>query len=150
MIRSIEQLDVAGKRLFIRVDFNVPLDKKSRKVKDDARIRAALPTIRYALSRKAKVLLASHLGRPDGKVVPEMSLEPAGARLSQLLGQDVIFADDCVGDGVRKLVADLREGQVLLLENLRFHPEEEKNEEEFARQLASLADVYVDDAFGTV
>src|ERR1700704_3311675 len=150
MIRSIEQLDIGGKRLFIRVDFNVPLDKKTGKVKDDARIRAALPTIRHALSRKAKTILASHLGRPDGQVVPEMSLEPAGARLSQLLGQDVIFADDCVGDGVRKLVADLQPGQVLLLENLRFHPEEEANDDEFARQLASLADVYVDDAFGTV
>jgi len=150
MIRSIEQLDIGGKRLFIRVDFNVPLDKKTRKVKDDARIRAALPTIRHALSRKAKVILASHLGRPDGKVVPEMSLEPAGARLSQLLGQDVIFADDCVGDGVKKLVGELREGQVLLLENLRFHPEEEANDDGFSRELASLCDAYVDDAFGTV
>ena len=150
MIRSIEQLDIGGKRLFIRVDFNVPLDKKTRKVKDDARIRAALPTIRYALSRKAKAILASHLGRPDGKVVPEMSLEPAGARLSQLLGQDVIFADDCVGDGVKKLVGELREGQVLLLENLRFHPEEEANDDGFSRELASLCDAYVDDAFGTV
>ena len=149
MIRSIEQLDIGGKRLFIRVDFNVPLDK-TRKVKDDARIRAALPTIRHALSRKAKVMLASHLGRPDGKVVPEMSLEPAGARLSQLLGQDVIFADDCVGDGVKKLVGELREGQVLLLENLRFHPEEEANDDAFARELASLCDAYVDDAFGTM
>jgi phosphoglycerate kinase len=150
MIRSIEQLDIGGKRLFIRVDFNVPLDKKTRKVKDDARIRAALPTIRYALSRKAKAILASHLGRPDGKVVPEMSLEPAGARLSQLLGQDVIFADDCVGDGVKKLVGELREGQVLLLENLRFHPEEEANDDGFSRELASLCEAYVDDAFGTV
>jgi phosphoglycerate kinase len=150
MIRSIEQLDIGGKRLFIRVDFNVPLDKKTRKVKDDARIRAALPTIRYALSRKAKVILASHLGRPDGKVVPEMSLEPAGARLSQHLGQDVIFADDCVGDGVKKLVGELHEGQVLLLENLRFHPEEEANDDGFSRELASLCDAYVDDAFGTV
>ena len=150
MIRSIKQLDIGGKRLFIRVDFNVPLDKKTRKVKDDARIRAALPTIRYALSRKAKAILASHLGRPDGKVVPEMSLEPAGARLSQLLGQDVIFADDCVGDGVKKLVGELREGQVLLLENLRFHPEEEANDDGFSRELASLCDAYVDDAFGTV
>jgi len=150
MITSIEQLDLAGKRVFVRVDFNVPLDKKTLAVKDDSRIRAALPTIRYAIAKGGKVILASHLGRPDGKVVPEMSLENAGARLSQLLGQDVIFADDCVGDGVRKLVADLRVGQVLLLENLRFHPEEEKNDEEFARQLASLADVYVDDAFGTV
>jgi phosphoglycerate kinase len=150
MIRSIEQLDIGGKRLFIRVDFNVPLDKKTQNVKDDARIRAALPTIRYALSRKAKTILASHLGRPDGKVVPEMSLEPAGARLSQLLGQDVIFADDCVGDGVKKLVGELREGQVLLLENLRFHPEEEANDDGFSRELASLCEAYVDDAFGTV
>jgi phosphoglycerate kinase len=150
MIKSIEQLDISGKRLFIRVDFNVPLDKKTGEVKDDARIRAALPTLRYALGKKAKVILASHLGRPDGKQVPELSLEPAGAVLSQLLGQDVIFADDCVGDGVRKLVADLRDGQVLLLENLRFHAEEEDNDEEFSRKLASLCDVYVDDAFGTV
>jgi phosphoglycerate kinase len=150
MIRSIEQLEIGGKRLFIRVDFNVPLDKKTGKVKDDARIRAALPTIRHAVGNKARVILASHLGRPDGKVVPEMSLEPAGARLSQALGQDVIFADDCVGDGVRKLVGELREGQVLLLENLRFHPEEEANDDAFARELASLCEVYVDDAFGTV
>src|SRR6185436_18277757 len=150
MLRSIEQLDVGSKRLFVRVDFNVPLDKKTGKVKDDARIRAALPTIRHAIGRKAKLILASHLGRPDGRVVPEMSLEPAGARLSQQLGQDVIFADDCVGDGVRKLVGELREGQVLLLENLRFHPEEEANDDGFSRELASLCDVYVDDAFGTV
>ncbi len=150
MIRTIEQLDIGGKRLFVRVDFNVPLEKKTRKVKDDARIRAALPTIRQAVKRGAKVILASHLGRPQGKVVPEMSLEPAGARLSQQLGQDVIFADDCVGDGVRKLVGELKEGQVLLLENLRFHPEEEADDDAFSRQLASLADVYVDDAFGTM
>jgi phosphoglycerate kinase len=149
MIKSIEQLEIAGKRLFVRVDFNVPLDKKTGKVKDDARIRAALPTIQYALKQRARVILASHLGRPDGKVVPEMSLEPAGARLSQLLGQDVIFADDCVGDGVRKLVAELQPGKVLLLENLRFHAEEEANDDAFARELASLCDVYVDDAFGT-
>jgi len=148
MIRSVEQLDLPGKRVFIRVDFNVPIDKKTGAVKDDSRIRAALPTIRYAIGKKAKVILASHLGRPEGKVVPELSLENAGERLSQLLGQDVIFADDCVGDGVRKLVADLRGGQVLLLENLRFHPGEEKNEDEFARQLASLAEAYVNDAFG--
>ena len=150
MIRSIEQLAIAGKRLFIRVDFNVPLDKKTGAVKDDARIRAALPTIRHAIAKGAKVILASHLGRPDGQVVPAMSLEPAGAVLSQALGQDVTFADDCVGDGVRKLVAELKDGQVLLLENLRFHPEEEANGDEFSRQLAALADVYVDDAFGTV
>src|SRR5205807_4595110 len=116
----------------------------------DARIRAALPTIKYAIGKRAKVILASHLGRPDGKVVPEMSLEPAGAVLSRLLGRDVIFADDCVGDGVRKLVGELREGQVLLLENLRFHGEEEANDDAFARELAALCQVYVDDAFGTV
>jgi phosphoglycerate kinase len=149
MVRSIEQLDLPGKRVFVRVDFNVPIDKKTGAVKDDSRIRAALPTIRHALGKKAKVILASHLGRPDGKLVPELSLENVGARLSQLLGQDVIFADDCVGDGVRKLASDLREAQVLLLENLRFHPEEEKNDEDFARQLASLAEAYVNDAFGT-
>ena len=149
MVRSVEQLDLPGKRVFVRVDFNVPIDKKTGAVKDDSRIRAALPTIRHAIGKKAKLILASHLGRPDGKVVPELSLENVGARLSQLLGQDVIFADDCVGDGVRKLVSDLREGQVLLLENLRFHPEEERNEEDFARQLASLAEAYVNDAFGT-
>jgi phosphoglycerate kinase len=150
MIRSIEELPIEGKRLFIRVDFNVPLDKKTGKVKDDARIRAALPTIQHAMRRGARVILASHLGRPDGKHVPELSLEPAAVRLQQLLGRDVLFADDCVGDGVRKLAADLREGGVLLLENLRFHAEEEANDEEFSRQLASLAEVYVDDAFGTV
>src|SRR5919201_4021504 len=150
MIRSIEQLEIGQKRLFVRVDFNVPLDKKTGKVKDDARIQAALPTIRYAVGKKARVILASHLGRPEGKVVAEMSLEPAGLRLSQLLGQDVIFADDCVGDGVRKLVGELRDGQVLLLENLRFHAGEEANDDGFARELAALCDVYVDDAFGTV
>jgi len=150
VIRSIEQLELSGKRVFVRVDFNVPLDKKTLAVKDDARIRAALPTVKHALKSGARVILASHLGRPDGRVVPEMSLEHAGARLSQLLGQDVIFADDCVGDGVKKLVSELKEGKLLLLENLRFHAEEEKNDEEFSRQLAALCDVYVDDAFGTV
>src|SRR5512133_903416 len=147
-LKTIDAL--AGKRVFIRVDFNVPLDDQ-RRVTDDARIRAALPTIQHAIRAKAKVILASHLGRPKGK--PEdrqkLTLEPAAARLSELLRQDVILADDCVGDGVKKLVKDLKEGQVLLLENLRFHPEEEKNEENFAKELASLADVWVMDAFGT-
>ncbi|MFL5363283.1 MAG: phosphoglycerate kinase [Myxococcales bacterium] len=150
MIRSLDALDVAGKRVFVRVDFNVPVDKKTGAVKDDARIRAALPTIKHLIGKKAKTILASHLGRPDGKPVPEMSLENVGARLSQLLSQDVLFADDCVGDGVRKLVSEMKEGQVVLLENLRFHAEEEKNEDDFARKLAQLAEVYVDDAFGTV
>jgi phosphoglycerate kinase len=149
-LKTIDALALAGKRVFIRVDFNVPLDDAGR-VTDDARIRAALPTIQYAIKAKAKVILASHLGRPKGK--PEdrekLTLEPAAVRLSELLGEDVILADDCVGDGVRKLVKELKEGQVLLLENLRFHPEEEKNEEGFCRELAALCDVWINDAFGT-
>jgi phosphoglycerate kinase len=149
-LRTLDALDLAGKRVFVRVDFNVPLDAAG-KVADDARIRGALPTIRHAIGKRAKVILASHLGRPKGK--PEdrkkYSLEPAAVRLSELVKQDVILADDCVGDGVKKLVRDLGEGQVLLLENLRFHPEEEANDEAFARELASLADVWVNDAFGT-
>jgi phosphoglycerate kinase len=150
VIRPVDALDVAGKRVFVRVDFNVPLDKKTCAVKDDARIRAALPTLRHLIGKKAKTILASHLGRPDGKVVPAMSLVNVGERLSQLLDQDVLFADDCVGDGVRKLVSEMKEGQVVLLENLRFHAEEEKNDEEFSKKLAQHAEVYVDDAFGTV
>jgi phosphoglycerate kinase len=149
-LKTIDSLQLTGKRVFIRVDFNVPLDEQGR-VTDDARIRAALPTIQFALAAKAKVILASHLGRPKGK--PEdkekLTLEPAAVRLQALLGQDVILADDCVGDGVKKAVKDLREGQVLLLENLRFHPEEEKNDEAFCRELASLCDVWINDAFGT-
>jgi phosphoglycerate kinase len=149
-VKTLDALDLAGKRVFIRVDFNVPLDANGR-VADDQRIRAALPTIEYATRAKARVILASHLGRPKGK--PEdrqkYTLEPAGARLSELLRQDVTLADDCIGDGVKKLVKDLKDGQVLLLENLRFHPEEEANDEGFARELASLCDVWVNDAFGT-
>src|SRR5215208_1079344 len=149
-LKTIGALDLAGKRVFVRVDFNVPLDAQGR-VTDDARIRAALPTIQHAVRAKARVILGSHLGRPKGK--PEdrqrLTLEPAAERLSELLKQDVILADDCIGDGVKKLVRDLKDGQVLLLENLRFHPEEEANDEGFARELASLADVWVNDAFGT-
>ncbi len=146
-IRTLDALELAGKRVFIRVDFNVPLDEQGR-VADDQRIRAALPTIQHAVRARARVILASHLGRPKGRE-EKYTLEPAGERLSALLHQDVILADDCVGDGVRKLVKELQEGQVLLLENLRFHPEEEKNDEAFARELAGLCDVWVNDAFGT-
>src|SRR6266508_3924664 len=149
-LKTIDALDLAGKRVFIRVDFNVPLDEQG-KVTDDARIRAALPTIQHAIGRRAKVILASHLGRPKGKPDDrkKYTLEPAAERLSELLKQDVTLADDCVGDGVKKFVRELKEGQVLLLENLRFHAEEEANDEGFARELASLADVWVNDAFGT-
>lgn len=149
-IRTIDQLDLAGKRVFIRVDFNVPLDEKGR-VTDDARIRAALPTIRHAIAARARVILASHLGRPKGDPSDKakFTLEPAAQRLSELLDQDVILADDCIGDGVKKAVSDLGEGQVLLLENLRFHKGEEGNDEAFCRDLAALADVWVNDAFGT-
>jgi phosphoglycerate kinase len=147
-IRSIEELELENKRVFIRVDFNVPLDKKTHAITDDERIRAALPTLRHAVEAGARVILASHLGRPKGKPSPELSLEPVAARLSEITDWEVLLPDDCVGDAAKKVVADLREGQVVLLENLRFHAEEEKNDEAFARQLASLADAYVNDAFG--
>ncbi len=146
-IRTIEQLPIEGKRTFIRVDFNVPLE--GGRISDDNRVRAALPTIRHAVARGAKLVLASHLGRPKGQVVPAMRLEPVGSRLAELLEVDVIAAEDCVGDGVRKLAQDLRDGQVLLLENLRFHQGETANDEAFAEKLAGLAEVYVNDAFGT-
>jgi phosphoglycerate kinase len=147
MIRTVDELDVKGKRVFVRVDFNVPLGDDGH-VTDDARIRAAIPTLKWLLAHDAKVIVASHLGRPKGPD-PKLSLEPAGARLSELLDQDVVLADDCIGDGVRKLVMDLKEGRLLLLENLRFHADEEENAPAFAQALAALCDVYVNDAFGT-
>lgn len=146
-MKKIEDLEFKDKRVFIRVDFNCPV--KEGKVKDDTRIKAALPTIKYVLERGGRVVLASHLGRPKGRVAMEFSLEPVAARLAEILGQDVILTDDCIGDGAKKVVQDLRPGQVALLQNLRFHKEEEENEEGFAKKLASLADVYVNDAFGT-
>jgi phosphoglycerate kinase len=145
--RSITDLDLSGKRVFIRVDFNVPI--KGGTITDDTRVRASLPTIRHALEHRAIVILASHLGRPKGKPNPEYSLRPVAAHLGQLLGVPVTFAEDCIGQPATKAIADAGPGTVVLLENLRFHHEEEKNDPAFAKQLAELADVYVNDAFGS-
>jgi len=145
-IRSIAALPIESKRLFIRVDFNVPLEGKT--ITDDTRIKEAVPTIKHAMERGARIILASHLGRPKAGPDPKLSLEPCGARLAELLGAEVHMPEDCVGDAPKKVIFDLRAGQVCLLENLRFHKEEEKDDEAFARQLADLADVYVNDAFG--
>jgi phosphoglycerate kinase len=147
-IKTISELDIAGRRLFIRVDFNVPLTPAGG-VADDTRIRESLPTIKHALEKGARIVLASHLGRPNGKPDKKYSLEPVGARLAELLGVEVMLTDEPVGDGARKVVNDLHAGGVALLENLRFSPAEEANDEAFARALASYADVYVNDAFGT-
>lgn len=146
--RSVRDVDVAGKRVLVRVDFNVPLDAEGR-VADNTRLREALPTIRYLLERGAKVILMSHLGRPQGRVDERLRLAPVGIELSHLLGMPVAYVRECVGPAVEQAVATLEPGQVLLLENLRFHPEEEANDPEFARQLARLGDLYVNDAFGT-
>ena len=147
---SVRDLDLKGKRVFIRVDFNVPLEKNNQgamEITSDKRIKASLPTIRYALEQGAGLILASHLGRPKGKPNPEMSLAPVAARLGELLGRPVKMAPDCVGPQVESMRP--APGEVLLLENLRFHAEEEKNDPEFARQLAALCDIYVNDAFGS-
>ena len=147
-MRGIKDLDIAGKRVFLRVDFNVPI--KNGTIGDDTRVRSSLPTIRYALEHGATVVLASHLGRPKGKPNPEYSLRPVAARLSELLGRPVEFAEDAVGAAATSAIERAaRGGKVVLLENLRFHAEEEKNDPAFAKQLAELADVYVNDAFGS-
>ena len=144
--KSIDQLDIAGKRIFLRVDFNVPIDK-SGKVTDDTRIRAVLPTLNYARSKNSRVILASHLGRPKGKPDPEFSLAPVARKLGELLKKEVRLAPDCIGPEAEKMVAAMKPGDVLLLENLRFHKEEEKNDPGFSQGLAKLGDVYVNDAF---
>jgi phosphoglycerate kinase len=144
---TIKDIAVSGKRVFVRVDFNVPL--KEGKIRDDTRIRAALPTINYLIEHGARVILASHLGRPKGQVIEEMRLGVVGERLQELLGRPVKILKDCIGSEVEAVVYALKDGEVALLENLRFYPEEEKNEAGFARKLAELAEIYVDDAFGT-
>jgi phosphoglycerate kinase len=144
---SIDDLNIKGKKVFIRVDFNVPFDDNLR-ITDDSRIRSTVPTINYAIDEGAKVILASHLGRPKGKPDPRYSLAPVAKRLQRLLDKDVIFAPDCIGPQVENLISRMKDGDVILLENLRYHAEEEKNDEEFAKNLAKLADFFVNDAFG--
>jgi phosphoglycerate kinase len=145
-MKTIKDIDLSGKRVLTRVDVNVPLDEHNN-IADDTRIRAVLPTINYALDENAKVIIASHMGRPKGKVDSKFSLAPVAKRFSRLLKKDVNFAPDCVGPEVTSMVQDMQAGDVLLLENLRFHPEEQANDDSFAKELASLCDVYVNDAF---
>lgn len=146
--KTVEDIELKGKRVLMRADFNVPLDK-DLKVDDDTRIKAALPTIKHILSKGAKLILMSHLGRPKGKIDESMRLTPVADRLSELLGKRVVKLDDCIGDNVLKAVKGMKDGEVVLLENLRFYAEETKNDGGFAKKLASLGDVYVNDAFGT-
>ncbi len=147
-IKTVKDVNLAGKRVFVRVDYNVPFDEKGN-VSDDTRIAASLPTLRYLIEQGAKVILASHLGRPKGQVNPKYSLKPVVPVLSNLLGKPVAFAEDCVGPKAEEAVAAMKDGDVLLLENVRFHPEEEKNDPAFAAQMAKLADAFVNDAFGS-
>jgi len=146
--KTVRDIDVRGKRVLVRADLNVPLDENGA-ITDDTRIRAVLPTVNYLIDKMARLILCSHLGRPDGKVVEDLRLAPVAQRLSELLGSPVEMAADCIGPQVEEAVGRLKEGGVLLLENLRFHPEEEKNDSGFAQALAQLADIYINDAFGT-
>jgi len=147
--KTIRDIEVGGKKILVRVDFNVPLDIRTGTISDDSRIRAVLPTIKYLVKHKAKVIICSHLGRPDGKVVEGLRMAPIAQRLSQLIDLPVSTASDCIGADVEKSVNNLKPGDILVLENLRFHAEEEANDSSFAQALAKLADIYVDDAFGT-
>jgi len=147
--KTVEDIEVKGKMVLLRVDFNVPLNINTGAISDDSRIRASLPTIKYLVDHKAKVILCSHLGRPEGKVVENLRMAPIAQRLSQLMGLPVSTASDCIGPEVESKVKKLQEGDILVLENLRFHPEEEADDADFARKLAGLADIYVNDAFGT-
>ncbi|MBA3017975.1 MAG: phosphoglycerate kinase [Proteobacteria bacterium] len=145
-MRSIKNTAISGKKVLIRVDFNVPMDEQQN-ITDDTRIRAVLPTLKYALDHNAILIIASHLGRPKGKVLPELSLAPVAKRLARLIEKKVIMATDCIGPDVEKIVSNMKPGEILLLENLRFHNEEQKNDDGFAEKLAKLCDVYVNDAF---
>ena len=147
--KTVEDIDVKGKRVLVRVDFNVPITENSGVISDDSRIRASLPTIKYLVDHKAKVIICSHVGRPAGRVVEDLRMAPTARRLSELMGLPVSMASDCIGQEVESKIGALKEGDVLILENLRFHPEEEANDADFARKLARLADIYVDDAFST-
>jgi len=147
--KTIRDIEVGGKKVLVRVDFNVPLDIGTGAISDDSRIRAVLPTIKYLVEHKAKVIICSHLGRPDGKVIEGLRMAPIAQRLSQLISLQALTASDCIGADVEKLVNNLKPGDILVLENLRFHAEEEANDSSFAQALARLADIYVDDAFGT-
>jgi phosphoglycerate kinase len=147
--KTIRDVQVDGKKVLVRVDFNVTLDISTGAISDDSRIRAVLPTLKYLVEHKAKVIICSHLGRPEGKVVEGLRMAPIAQRLSQIINQPVSIASDCVGPDVEQAVNNLKPGDILVLENLRFHPEEEANDPAFARNLANLADIYVDDAFGT-
>lgn len=153
VVKSISELDITNKTVLMRLDFNVPLSapdaQGKRTIEEDSRIREALPTLQYAIDQGAKLVLCSHLGRPDGKRKPEYSLEPVASHLAELLGKEVTLADDCVGEGIEMMAKSLKNGQVLLLENLRYHSAEEKNDPTFCHQLARLGEVYINDAFGT-
>ena len=146
--KTVRDVDIKGKRVIMRVDFNVPLDKEGN-ITDDTRIRAALPTIKYVLEQDTKLILMSHLGRPKGQVKEELRLAPVGKRLQELLGKDIIVCKDSIGEEVKKIISGMQSGDIVILENLRFHKEEEANDPEFAKELASYADIYVNDAFGT-
>jgi len=145
-MKTIRDVDLSGKRVLIRVDFNVPLDD-NQKITDDTRIRFVVPTLKYAIENKARLIIASHLGRPKGKIAPKMSLAPVAGCLKEYLGKDVKMATDCIGSDVRSLISSMSDGDIVLLENLRFHPQEESNDDAFGKELAQLCDIYVNDAF---
>lgn len=147
--KTVRDIEVSGKKVLVRCDFNVPQDKETGKITDNRRIRAALPTIQYLLNNNAKVILCSHLGRPKGEVNSKYSLKPVAEELSKLLGKEVKLSKDVIGEDAKKLTSEIKEGEVVLLENVRFHKEEEKNDPEFSKELASFAEIYVNDAFGT-